>query len=127
MTVNGSGAGPCPGPRHVDLLFASTVQLSFSGPPNMPLFLGLGPANAGVPLGCPGILGVGTPPLFADLLLISGLAPGSPLHLDATGSLTMNVPLGAIPSGTVIDLQAAVLQTSACGIALTAAFQATVR
>jgi hypothetical protein len=127
LTVNGSGGGSCPGPRHVDVMAASTVQLGFSGPPNMPLLLGIGSANAGVPLGCPGILGIGTPPLFTDLVTISGFAPGSPLHLDAAGSFTLPAPLGAIPPGTVIDIQAAIAQPSGCGVVLTAAFQATVR
>jgi hypothetical protein len=129
LSINGIGGLGLPGPFSVAVGQGSTIALDWLGPPNRPLLLGAGPGNTSMAaLGCSGILHVGTPPTYSDLVIVlDGTQPGFPGALfqtsgAGTSSQTFAVP--ALPPGLLTSLQGAIIQPpgSTCPIVLAAAF-----
>ena len=131
LEVNGLGAAMCPGPFQARIHAGGLLTLDWSGPPNAPLMLFYGPpAPQSTPVGCVGLLDIGTPPAFSDLIVVlDGLypaPPGNPFHLNASGSLQMSFSMPNFPAVSLGAIQGAVVvapQPAPCSILLTAAFE----
>lgn len=128
LRVNGFGPLATAGPFPIGVAPGGAVDLDWSGLPGMPLVLVTGVPNpAAANLGCMGLLDIGTPPLFQDLVFVfNGLLPGFPhmfFRLGPQGTASQSFGAAGL-SGLSASIQGAVLQPagSACLLRLTAAF-----
>lgn len=126
LVVNGIGGFGC-GPYNLDVGLSPTLTLSWSGPPNAPIILVAGPPNvANSSFGCAGKLDLGTPPSFADIIILfDGLStlPGFLFQLNGAGLAQQSFSIGGVPPGLFIGLQGVVAPFGAgCPVVLTAAF-----
>ena len=128
LQVNGAGAGNCNGPFNAFVTSGGTLTIEWSGPSNQAITLLAGPLNANnSSFPCVGSLDIGTPPAFADVLvLFDGTLPILPhllFRLDGNGQAmqTFSVPF---PPGPLGDLQGLIFQApgASCPVVLTAAF-----
>lgn len=119
------GLTNCGGPHTAALRTGSQATISFYGPPSSPIFLAAGPPNpVHTSLGCAGLAGIGTPPLFADLvLLIDGVTQPAAV-VGPNGQAHFLVSLAGWPAGHAADIQAWIPAApgGACAGRLTAAF-----
>ncbi len=133
LVVNEPTYGCGPYLRQVSV--GSQLTLSWHGPPNQPfaLFLGpLTPANLALP--CIGTIDIGTPPFYADLLLVfdgtQANFPNTLFRLNAAGTAQQTFTIPTLPPGTPLaSMQGVVVQgpTAPCFALLTAAFQVSVQ
>jgi hypothetical protein len=116
LLVNGLGSVST-GPFHAPIptstaTLPSNLAISVTGSPNQPLLLMIGASlPCAIDFGCAGCLD-----LFAPQTLLGVLST------DAAGSLSLTLPLPAIPAGLGFGLQAAVGAPPPCGFALSASF-----
>lgn len=115
------GTGPFP----VDLTSGGEARVALAGPAGAPFVVFAGPSNPGhLALGCAGVLDVGTPPGYLDVvILLDGLTQSAfALGADGRAHITLSVP--SLPPGPLGALQAAVFPAPSfgCGTRLTASF-----
>lgn len=134
LEINGRGEGAVAGPFGVALdVAAPTLTLTWQGPANRTLALFVGapnPAHLSIP--GVGVLDIGTPPLYTDLVSIAdGTLPGAlnaQFVLDGSGSAQQTTTLLGVAVGPLAHLQGYVVQPagSPVPLVLTAAFYLTV-
>lgn len=126
LIVNGIGGSTAPGPFLVSIPAGGTITFSWNGQPNQPLILITGPLNPGaVNVTGLGSIDVGTPPTFADVVvLVDPFSPWSPFFTtNANGTATQNFSLPSLPPGFFGAFQGAVYDPLAVfGVTMTAAF-----
>lgn len=108
LLIDGVGSAPAAGPFSVTVAPTSPVQFLFRGTPGASLALLAGPLNQGVNIPGFGILSVGSPPMFTDLLiLLNGFDfPGNLLfQVGPAGEFQFTVTSPAVPPGTLVHLQ----------------------
>ena len=130
LEINGAGGGGCQGPFGVAIPSEGTLTMNWSGPAGMPLILIAGPSNpANTTVPCIGIVDIGTPPTFSDVVIVfDGTIPSFPnflFNLNSTGTASQSFTLPVIASGTQLaNVQGLVYQPvgSPCIAVLTASF-----
>ena len=128
LLINGAGVAPAAGPFVAGVPAGSPLVLEWQGTAGAPFMLAAGAYNGGFMVPGIGSVDIGTPPTFADLLvLIDGFSlPGAFLfQLNPNGSFTLALTAPNTPPGTLGYIQSviAVPTSPATPVRSTAAFR----
>lgn len=132
LLVNGVGTAPATGPFPVGVAAGGTLTFNWAGPAGMPVALLSGTYNpANTTVQNLGIVDIGIPPAFADIIFIFDGTLGGASALFFTlgpgGTATQSFTLPpSVPAGPFLAIQGIVFQPAGStpyGIVLTAAFR----